>query len=130
MGGHLTYEEKLNAETELQENKAKIKLLRAEINTLKYKNHRQRVCDVDTKLRNVARISLLKVQIKMLLQRDRRLTHYLKYREASKHNGLYGIDGDCFKMFGKRFRALTAEERRKYNRIKTQESRERAKKKA
>lgn len=38
MGKHLTIEEKLNAENELKENRAKIKLLQQEINGLKYRN--------------------------------------------------------------------------------------------
>jgi hypothetical protein len=38
MGKHLGVEEKLNAENELKENRAKIKLLQKEINGLKYRN--------------------------------------------------------------------------------------------
>lgn len=89
MGKHLTYEEKLNAENERNENRLIMKWLREQLNALKYRNER--------------------------------LTYYLKHRDKSKHNGLYGIDGTCNMMFGKRFRDLTAEEKREYNRVKQRE---------
>ena len=38
MGKHLTVKEKLNAENELRENRAKIKELRNQINVIKYRN--------------------------------------------------------------------------------------------
>lgn len=38
MGKHLTVQEKLNAENELKENRAKIKELRNQINAIKYRN--------------------------------------------------------------------------------------------
>jgi hypothetical protein len=44
MGKHLSIEEKLNAETEFAENKEKIKELKAQIKTLKYRNERLLDC--------------------------------------------------------------------------------------
>ena len=83
MGKHLTIEEKLNADNELQQNRIIMKWLRKQLNAFKYRNHK--------------------------------LENYLHHKNKSKHNGLYGINGSCYTMFGKKFKDLTIEERRAYH---------------
>ena len=85
MGKHLTVKEKLNAENELRENRAKIKELRNQINAIKYRN--------------------------------KKLENYLERRKASKYNGLFSQDGLCYKLYGKKSREMTTEEKREYEAI-------------
>lgn len=112
MGKHLTIAEKLNAEKEILENKQKIKKLRKERRILKYYHSGD------------DRVLELGEEIAFLQKRNNRLMAYLWYAKQSKHNGLYGIDGLCHKMFGKRFRALTFEEKQLYFRAKEKEYKE------
>ena len=65
----------------------------------------------------------LREQLNAFKYRNARLTNYLEYKDKSKHEGLYGIDGSCYKMFGKKFRDLTVEEKREYHRVTKQNRR-------
>lgn len=60
-------------------------------------------------------MSWLRQQMANFKYRNKKLENYLKQRKYSKYNGIYGIDGGCYKMFGKKFRELTVEERREYH---------------
>ena len=64
---------------------------------------------------NVAKIKALRNEIKLLNRRNQRLRNHLYSRYRSKHNGMFGIDGLCFKMFEKKAKDLTVEERRQYD---------------
>ena len=77
---------------------------------------------------NKQRIAELYKEIAILRYRQERLRCFLEKSKFSKHKGLYGINGFCYKKFEKRVNDLTPAQRRKYNRIKTKESRARKKK--
>ena len=59
----------------------------------------------------------LRQRINEIKYRNSKLENYLVNKKNSKHEGLYGIDGSCYKLFGKKFRDLTVEQRREYHRI-------------
>lgn len=85
MGKWLTVEEKLNAENEVKLINRYIKLLKQEINNLKY--------------------------------RKERLKTHIEHKKYSEHNGLYGINGLCYKLYGKKASEMTEKERREYDAI-------------
>lgn len=64
---------------------------------------------------NNAKIKNLRNQINQLMYRNTKLRNHLASRKRSKHNGMFGIDGVCYKMFGKKACELSVEERRKYD---------------
>ena len=64
---------------------------------------------------NMAKIKELRNEIKKINYRNGRLRNYLAFKNRSKHQGMFGIDGICYKMFGKKSCELTVEERRKYD---------------
>ena len=66
---------------------------------------------------NKIKMKWLREQLNALKYRNARLEYYLVNRKNSKYNGLYGINGTCYKMFGRKFSELTVEEKRKYHSI-------------
>lgn len=76
---------------------------------------------------NIEKIKQLKDQIKLLMYRNNKLRRHIYSRKRSKYNGLYGIDGVCYTLFGKKAIDLDIEEKREYNRL--MKAKERANKK-
>ena len=64
---------------------------------------------------NLEKIKELKNEIHKIKRRNERLRNHIYFKTRSKHNGLYGIDGVCYKMFGKKRSDLTVQERRMYD---------------
>ena len=73
---------------------------------------------------NSFKIKQLREEINALKYRNKKLTYFLEASRKSKHKGLYGIDGTCYKMFSKRYRELNVEEEREYNKIMKRKSRQ------
>ena len=69
----------------------------------------------------------LKEQHKIFKKRNDRLENFIQSRKRSEHDGLFGIDGTCYKMFGKKFNELTVEQRRKYHSYRKQQRKQQAK---
>ena len=45
----------------------------------------------------------LRQRINEIKYRNSKLENYLGNKKNSKYEGLYGIEGSCYKMFGKKF---------------------------
>lgn len=67
--------------------------------------------------KNTNRIKELRNEIHEINKRNRRLRNHLYSRKHSKHSSMYGINGVCYKLFGKKSCELTIEERREYDRV-------------
>ena len=112
---HLSVEEKLNAENELDDNLDTIKAIRKEKHALLYISklkYGRMVKDAYSE-----RIAKIEETIDKLNARNKKLRKYLKGSKTSKYNGLYSLNCVCYKEFGKKRCELTIEEARRYNAI-------------
>lgn len=110
MGKHLSVDEKLNAKNE-------------------YLNNLDIIDDIKMEIKNSKNIEynqMLKTEIKEIRKRNKKLLNHIYSSRYSKHSGLYGINGICYTMFGKKTCELTKEERTEYNKV--MKARQRAKK--
>lgn len=113
----LSYAEKHNAESERKENQERLQeliMLRRKI----YPYKREEYIDEYNELTE---------EINILRKRNKKLYNHLINCKISKHNGCYGENGVCYKMYGKSAKELTSEQRREYNRL--MKAKERANKK-
>ena len=101
MGKHLSVEEKLNAENEYAQNLEIIYDIKDEIRESKDKAYKQE----------------LWAEVRELRKRNDKLRNHIYARKHSKHNGMYGINGICYTMFGKKACELNKEERSEYNKV-------------
>lgn len=122
MGKHLTYQEKLNAHNELKENKKKIKRIRQKRELLKYNQKLK-----GGHLISDEEIDKLTQEILVIMKRQKKLRNFLYNSKKSKHHAMFGINGDCFQMYGQRFMDLPKEQKREYMRLKQRESRKKKK---
>lgn len=109
MGKHLSVEEKLNAENE-------------------YVQNLEIIYDIKDKIRETKDFAYkqeLWVKVKEIRKRNKKLLNHIYSRRHSKHNSMYGINGICYNMFGKKACELKKEELREYNKIMKARQRER-----
>ena len=62
-------------------------------------------------------ITVFREQINKLQYRNERLKNFLEKKKFSEHNGMYGINGLCYKLYGKKADELNIRERREYDAI-------------
>jgi hypothetical protein len=101
MGKHLSIKEKLNAENEYEQNLGIIYDIKDKIRESKDFVYKQE----------------LWVKVKEIRKRNKKLLNHIYSSRRSKHRGLYGINGICYNMFGKKSCELNKEERTEYNKI-------------
>lgn len=89
MGKHLTIEEKKNAEVELRINREFIKLIK--------KYTKQIIAEIQ--------------------KRNIRLENFLQNKKYSEHCGMYGMNGLCYKLYGKKADELNMREKREYEAV-------------
>lgn len=115
MGKHLSIEEKLNAPEEFAQLKIKLAELRLERGQLKY-SLRQKYCE-PFKEQLGARLVEVNQKIHSLTLRKTKLEYFLEAKKKSKYDGLHAAQGVCYKMFGKKARDMSIEEKRQYERV-------------
>lgn len=101
MAKHLSIEEKLNAQNEYYQNLEIIYDIKDKIREAKDFAYKQE----------------LWVKVREIRKRNKKLLNHIYSRRHSKHNGMYGINGICYNMFGKKSCELNKEERTEYNKI-------------
>ena len=62
-------------------------------------------------------IKLLRQQINEIKKRNAKLENFLDHKKYSEHCGMYGIDGLCYKLYGKKASELNQREKREYEAI-------------
>ena len=131
MGKHMTIEERLNAQNEFDEIKAKLPKLRVQKNNLKYLMALK--SSASKKAEYLAKINELSEQIDTLSKRRRKLCAFLKDRQKSKYNGLFRLQTESYKLLGKSRADFTREDWRIYDRymhrLRREKEKENAKKK-
>jgi hypothetical protein len=64
----------------------------------------------------------------LIKQENKRLKTYLCGKKRSKYNGKFAEQSELNKMFGKKYKDLSIEQKREYNRLKRNESYQKHKK--
>jgi hypothetical protein len=88
--------------------------LRVERGQLKY-SLRQKYCE-PFKEKFQARIVEINQEIRATALRKTKIDNFLEGSRKSKYAGLHAAQGACYKMFGKKARDMSIEEKRQYER--------------
>jgi chorismate mutase len=114
MGRNLSLEEKLNAQNEFYKIKEKTPILRQKRRNLKclmkLKSYAEREAEFQAKIDKISK------ELQDLSKRRKKLCDFINYQKKSKHNGLYILESESYKLLGKSRTDFTREDWRVYDR--------------